>query len=118
MEADGIDPEFPDVGALHLVSYLFEIGPTMPGGMGDAPLTHGEIRAWQDNTGIDLHAWEARYLRRLSIDYMVQSQKSVKADCPSPYQPDIMTEENRSAVAKQVTNAMRAYQMAKPNSRK
>jgi len=111
MEADGLEPELPEVYAPHLIGILFEIGPTM----GDGPLTHGELRAWMQNTGIELQAWEARYLRRLSIDYMVQSQQP--DNCPAPYQPEDMTEENRAAVAKQVTNAMRAYKMAKPNSR-
>jgi len=113
MEADGLEPELPEVSAQHLIGYLLEIGPTM----GDGPLTHGELLAWMQNTGIELQAWEARYLRRLSIDYMVQSQKSDRRDCPAPYQPEDMTDENRAAVARQVRNSMRAYTMAQPNTR-
>ena len=65
----------------HLVSYLFDIGPTIAGNL----LTHAEIGAWQENVGIDLEPWEVRVLRRLSSDYMSESRKAEKPDCPSPW---------------------------------
>lgn len=88
MQEAGERPEVPSVdGGEYLIGYLFEVGPTMAGGMGEAPLSHGELRAWQDNTGIELHAWEARMLRALSLDYLAQAQKSEKRDCKPPYGP-------------------------------
>lgn len=69
----------------YLVDYLFEIGPTLIAGMGSAPITHGEIAAWQCNTGIALTSWEARVVKRLSIEYLNQSHKAQKRDCPPPW---------------------------------
>lgn len=88
----------PDVDAEYLIDYLFEIGPTMAGGMGEAPLSHGELAAWQANVGIDLQPWEVRFLRNLSIEYLSQAQKSDKPDCPPPYG----TAERRALVGKKL----------------
>lgn len=94
----GENPSMPPVDAQYLISYLFEIGPTISGPMGNSPLSHGELAAWQANIGIDLKPWEARFLRGLSIEYLVQAQKSEMADCPAPYG----TEERRALVAKKI----------------
>jgi hypothetical protein len=75
----------PPLSVHYLVAYLWEMGPTIPMGMGEAPLTHEELGWWQRNTGITLDPWEARVLKRLSRDYHAQAQKSVKDDCPAPY---------------------------------
>lgn len=69
----------------YLVGYLFDVGPSMPGAMGNVPLSHSEIRDWQDNTGIELSAWEARTLRRLSNDYLASAQAAESPDCRPPY---------------------------------
>lgn len=69
----------------YLLAYLWEIGPTLSGGMGDGPITHGEIAAWQSNMGIDLQPWEAALLRRLSLDHLCQSQLSTDPNCKPPF---------------------------------
>jgi hypothetical protein len=69
----------------HVMSYLFEIGPTMHGEMGEYPLTHSELRAWMDNTGIELNAWESRTLRRLSMDYLAEQQAATSATAEPPW---------------------------------
>lgn len=81
MRADGIDPEIPYIEAAYLVEYLNEIGPTMP----DGALTFGELRSWQDMTGIELQPWEVRLLRRLSIEYGNESIRAKNPDCQPPY---------------------------------
>ncbi len=91
-------PDMPVCGAEYLVGYLWEVGPTMVGGMGEAPLSHGEIAAWQMNSGVELQPWEARFLRNLSREYLGQSQRSEKPDCPAPYG----TTERRAIVAKRI----------------
>jgi hypothetical protein len=75
----------PPCDAPYLVEYLFEIGPTMAAGMGNGPLTHGEIASWQNNTGIDLNAWETRTLKRLSLDYLGESQRATARDAMPPW---------------------------------
>jgi hypothetical protein len=82
----GVTPSYPTITACdYLIGYLYEAGPIMSGGMGDSPLSHSEIRAWQDNTGTVLTAWEARLLRRLSREYLHSSQQAEKPNCPAPW---------------------------------
>jgi hypothetical protein len=78
-------PDMPSVEAEHTLDYLFEIGPVMGGSMGVSPITNEEIQAWQLNTGIELQSWQARLIRRLSLDYLTESQKAEKRDCPAPW---------------------------------
>ncbi len=75
----------PPCEALYLAGWLFEIGPTMVAGMSEGPLTHGEIESWQRNTGISLNTWEARILKRMSIDYLSESRKATERGYPSPW---------------------------------
>lgn len=70
----------------YLVAILFEIGPTMAGGMGAAPITHGEIMAWKINTCTALSAWEARTLKRLSLEYLSASHAAEARDAQPPWQ--------------------------------
>jgi hypothetical protein len=84
---DDFSPDMPPLdSAEYLIAYLFEIGPAAVAGMGIAPIAHVEMRAWSELTGIDLQPWEVRILRRLSRDYVVESQRATKSDCPAPWQ--------------------------------
>ena len=103
LKRGGMDePDMPPCDALYLVGYLFEIGPTLPAGMGEGPLTHGEIASWQSNTGVRLESWEARLLRRLSLDYLNESYKARARDCPAPWGdapvPNLKAERTRNAL--------------------
>lgn len=104
MRKDDIAADVPIVRAAeYLVGYLFEIGPTMPGGMGDVSLTHGELRAWMMNVGIGLSPWESRTLRRLSRDYLVEAQRATEPSRPAPYvAASPISPERRAAVAKKL----------------
>ncbi len=68
----------------HLSDYLFDVGPTQAGGMGAVAISHGELVAWQHNKGIEISAWDASTLRRLSHDYLAASQAAEDPNCPSP----------------------------------
>lgn len=82
-----LNPDMPPVECgEHLLEILWEIGPAMAAGAGSGPLTHEELRAWQGNTGVELQPWEARFLRRLSLDYLGELHRASKADCPPPWQ--------------------------------
>lgn len=83
---DGVEPSLPDPGpAGYLVEYLWEVGPTEPAGMGEAPVSHAQLAAWQANMGVELHAWEVQVLRRLSRDYVVQSHQAQDPACKPPF---------------------------------
>ena len=101
-------PEMPSAeGADYLLGYLWEVGPTMVAGMGAGPVTHQELRAWQANSGIQLQPWEARILRRLSIDYLAEMSRADQADCPAPWQA-VEAVVDHAAVANKMRHAIRA----------
>lgn len=96
----------PDADGLHLVGYLWEIGPVVATGMGGAPISHVDIQAWQANTGIDLSAWEARLLRELSLAYLGESADASKESAPPPWQR-IPTSDQAVDVARRIRDVLR-----------
>lgn len=100
LKKEGIDePSMPPCDAEFMVAWLFELGPTVAAGMGAGPITHGDIADFQRNTGIELDAWQARTLRRLSLDYLAESHKATKPDCPPPWgdSPEVKAAPKRAA---------------------
>lgn len=109
LEHQGLAPQLPPPGpAAHLLAYLFEAGPVGYGAMGAVPLTHSEIQAWQTNTGIDLQSWEARSLRRLSVDYVSASAQAAAPDCPPFYLGHADQTDRRQLVAQKIKLALSA----------
>ena len=106
MRIDQIEPQLPECDAVYLADYLWQVGPTVAGGMGPAPLSHQEIAAWQANTGIELSSWETRTLRSLSVAYLNESHEAKKPVRPAPWLPT-QREEARMTVAKKVKDALR-----------
>lgn len=85
---DDYQPDMPPLrSAEYLLGYLWEMGPTVAAGMGVGPITFGEMLAWQQLTGVRLAAWEARFVRRLSLEYLSESNKATKIDAPPPWVP-------------------------------
>lgn len=99
LKDDEYSPEMPEIGAEHVIAYLFEIGPTLFGNMGEAPLSHTEIAAWQENTGVVLSSWEARSLLLLSKEYLLQAQRAEKPDCPAPWSPEGLVARQATALS-------------------
>lgn len=97
-DPDDFRPDMPPLEAEYLIGYLWEVGPAMETGEGSAPLSHGELAAWQANTGVVLEAWEARALRVLSREYLVMLHKAEKPECPPPWG----VHERRAMVAKKI----------------
>jgi hypothetical protein len=109
-EAVGLSVELPPVEAgHHLVECLWEIGPSMPTGMGNAPVTFTEMQAWQQQTGSVLDAWEARTLRRMSVAYVTQAHEAAAPDCPAPWMPaPTASERDQSRVGPRIRAVLRA----------
>lgn len=99
----------------HVLGYLYEIGPVAHGGMGPAPIGHAEIEAWQGNTGIELTAWEARTLRRLSLDYIAASRQAEEPGCQPPWD-DRPPQERREKISRAIDVAFSS--MASPEQRR
>lgn len=79
----------PEVTCGYLVGHLFKVGPTLPGAYGAVPLTHSEIRAYQDNEGIELQPWEVDGLRRLSGDFLVEAESAKSPERSAPWAPSV-----------------------------
>ncbi|WP_404711483.1 hypothetical protein [Sphingomonas sp. MMS24-J13] len=89
MKKGGIKPPLPPTSMPHIASRLMEIGPTQPAGMGVAPLSWSEINAWCDRTGIEIAPWEARLIRRLSVEYIAFGRKAEAENCPPPWKAEV-----------------------------
>lgn len=90
----------------YLLHYLQDVGPVMNGAMGAVPLSFSEIGSWADLTGTELQPWEAQMLRRLSLVYLAQSQRSTAHDCPSPWVAPVLDREAISARVSSFFSAM------------
>jgi hypothetical protein len=111
MRGQGLEAALPDLPTPYLVEYLFDVGPTVSTGMGPVIIGWRDLQAWQELVGIDLEPWELRLLRRLSADYLAQSLKAEKPDCPAPYLS--RDQIDREAVDRKVRNAFRAFMQSK-----
>lgn len=90
----------------HLIEILFEIGPIKPAGMGGAVgIDEADLHAWQCNQGVDLSAWEARTLRKLSREYAHMLSQASEPNCPAPYVSDeYINAEKRKQIADAMNN--------------
>lgn len=104
MKRDRVTPQLPEAGLDYLVGHFLECGPTMPTGMGPAPLSHGEIRAFQLNRGIRLSPWEAQVIRRLSLDWIAESKRAEEPTAKPPYYH--VTGARREEVARKIDEAL------------
>jgi hypothetical protein len=88
-----ITPQMPPNPAPHIINRLVEIGLTEAAGMGAAPLSWREIDAWCSRTRIDLSPWEARLIRKLSVEYLAESRRAESENCPPPWRAAITQRE-------------------------
>lgn len=88
MKRSGVTPRMPPNPAPYLTARLVEIGLTEAAGLGAAPLSWREIMEWQRATGVELAPWEARLLRRLSVEYLAESRRAELETCPPPWRTE------------------------------
>lgn len=96
LKKQGVTPKRPPCSLPHIIDRLTEIGLTESNGMGVSPLSWREIEAWQVVTQMALPPWEARLIRRLSLEYIAESQRAESENCPSPWRTAV-TKTERSA---------------------
>jgi len=106
MRERGVEPDFPECDAIYLANYLWEVGPFDQGGMGPSAVTHSEIRAWQDNVGVELTSWEARTLRALSEAYLGETIRAKSPSCQPPWSV-VPIEEKRKDLPKIIKSVLR-----------
>jgi hypothetical protein len=96
---------WPENPAPYLTDWLFEIGPTASGAMGEAPMAIRHIEADLAALGIETEPWECRLLRRLSGAYAEERYRARKPECPAPYSG---IEDRPEAVRAKATGQFRA----------
>lgn len=79
------DPPLPPITARHVFDWLMEIGPTEASAMGESPIGWSTIRDWAAGTFQHLSAWEARMLRRLSVEYLSEIHAAEDHNRPAPW---------------------------------
>jgi len=107
MTTDGIAPDMPPIRAPWIIDTLMDIGASEPGGMGPVPLSWTTIAHWQSCMGVDLAPWLCRLLRRLSVEFVAESQNAREPDCPAPWTA-VTDGTNRPTVSRKVSQAFRA----------
>lgn len=93
MKADKVPPPLPPNPLPYIIDRLVEIGLTEVAGMGSAPLSWQSIAAWQTVTGIRLSRWEARLIRKLSIEYLAEGHRAESENCPPPWRREVSERE-------------------------
>ena len=98
----------PPCSALHMVHWLFEFGPVSSGPMGETPVSFADIDVWAACEAMDLTAWQARTLRKMSRDYIQECHRAKDRKCFPPWEDAgiIKTASNMSADA--LRNSIRA----------
>src|SRR3546814_20346619 len=66
--------------------------------MGAAPLSWQSIRSWSDMTGIYPAPWEARLIRKLSIEYLAEGRRAESENCPPPWRAEVTERERETEV--------------------
>lgn len=96
-----ISPEI-EPGLSYMLGYLFAVGPSCGGEV----LSFQEIRAWSDQTGHVLDAWEAETLQRLSRAYLVEYHAASAADRPMPGAEKVQkAKPTRSEISQRISDA-------------
>lgn len=93
LKRDKIVPQMPPNPAPHIFDWLIEVGLTEAAGMGAAPISSGELAAWQANTCVQLAPWEARLIRQLSKAYLAESRIAESETCPPPWRAEVTARE-------------------------
>lgn len=83
-----------------------QVGPTVPAGMGDGPITDLDLFAWQSNQGVRLRGWECQAIRQLSREWCAMAVKAKEKTCPQPYIGPVELDNQRR---ERVAQAMRDW---------
>ena len=99
---DGLEPDFPDIDAAHIVEYLKDIG------FSEQPLSSQELLAWCNLRECELQLWESEFMRKLSREYASQYFESQEKTCPAPYAPEEISAHNAQAITDKMRRQMTA----------
>jgi len=97
MKANGIrNPMMPPNPLPHVIEHLVDIGLSEAAGMGIGPVSWLTIDAWRRLNGVELPPWEARLIRRLSIEYVAEQRRAESENCPPPWRWEVTEGEKKA----------------------
>ena len=99
--------------AEYLVRYWHEAGTVSQGGMGIAPLSWQEIRAWRLENELSLATYEINLIRQMSVEYVGEYHSASAKDRPAPYQEFKEEEFDRAAVGNKIFNVLSSFKKKK-----
>jgi hypothetical protein len=102
MKKAGVEIDVPFVLTPHLVDWLMDAGPVDYAGMDRVPLLWSTIADWSAMTKIVPAPWEARLLRRLSAEWLGESRRAEKPDCPAPTADEATIQSRRKLVERKL----------------
>lgn len=100
LKKDGITPKMPPNPAPHMIARLVEIGLSESNGMANTPISWGEINEWQRATHVRLAPWEARLIRKLSVEYLAEGRRAESENCPAPWRTEVTQRERDVELAR------------------
>ena len=92
LEGRGERPRFPPVAHQYLVRWWLDVGPTLPGGMGDSPLPLRYIADEMGTLGVEVGPWEAQAIRAMSRAFINERYEARKPDRSAPYSDELPAE--------------------------
>lgn len=101
--------QLPDLEeASYIIAYWHDAGTVNVGGMGVAPLSWSEIRAWRLENELQLDNFEINSIRRLSIEYCGEYNAASEKGREAPY---TISEESfdRSAMSNKIGSLLSGF---------
>lgn len=105
MKKDGVAVPMPPNPLPHVVDRLIEIGLTEAAGMGAGPVSWQTMDAWANRTSVDIEPWEARLIRRLSVEYVAEQRRAESENCPAPWRWQV-TEAEKAAAQRELESVL------------
>lgn len=88
----------PHPDMIHVRNMAYEVGLIHSNGMGPCEVSHQEIAAWRDVTGVELKPWQAILIKRLSREFVSAVHEFADPNARQPYSgnPPMREPEHRS----------------------
>lgn len=107
-------PDVQSTALGYLLGFFFASGQVIQNGMGIAPLTWQEIKAYNEVNELQMCTWEMGLIKRMSEVYCSEYAQSSDPKRPSPYEVEVeQNVETELAKAKLFRNVLNGFKKRK-----
>lgn len=85
-------PEIPSAWT-NLLGFFYLSGQATQTGMGLAPLSWQELKAFREENELDITLWERELLKKMSEAYCAEYSRASDPKRPAPYKPEVEEDE-------------------------